>query len=158
MVTALIIVDHGSKRRESNAMLELFVERFRAAAAPGKYVAVEPAHMELAEPTIAQAFDRGVAAGAKRIVVMPYFLLPGRHWSKDIPQLATAAAAKHPGVEFLVTAPFGLHPLMMELVEARVEHCLKHANGEAVPCDVCEGTAEGCALRRESPLKEPRTK
>jgi sirohydrochlorin ferrochelatase len=146
--TGLIIVDHGSKRRESNAMLELFVERFRAAAEPGKYVTVEPAHMELAEPTIAQAFGRCVAAGAKRVVVMPYFLLPGRHWSKDIPHLAAEAAAKHAGIEFLITAPFGLHPLMMELVEARVEHCVKHAAGEAGPCDVCEGTTEGCVLRR----------
>ena len=29
MTTALIIIDHGSKRHESNAMLELFGNRYR---------------------------------------------------------------------------------------------------------------------------------
>jgi sirohydrochlorin ferrochelatase len=143
-ITAIIIVDHGSRRGESNAMLEQFVDRFRATS---KYEIVEPAHMELAEPSIDQAFDRCVERGAQRVVVMPYFLLPGRHWSKDIPHLTAQAAAKHPGVAFMVTAPFGLHPLMMQIVEARVEHCLKHVAGEAGPCDVCQGTKDGCEVR-----------
>ena len=142
--TAIIIVDHGSKRGESNAMLEEFVERFRKFTS---YTIVEPAHMELAEPSISQAFDRCVAQGATRVVVMPYFLLPGRHWSKDIPRLTADAAGKHEGVEFLVTAPIGLHPLMQEIVQSRIDHCLKHAAGEAGPCDVCQGTEEGCVVR-----------
>lgn len=143
-ITGLIIVDHGSKRRESNQMLELFVERF---AAQSHYTIIEPAHMELAEPSIAMAFDRCVNRGARRVVVMPYFLLPGRHWSSDIPQLTAEAAAKHPGIEFMVAAPLGLHPLMMQIVESRIEHCLKHAQGEAGSCDVCEGAGQSCALR-----------
>lgn len=143
-ITGLIIVDHGSKRHESNAMLELFVARLRAQSA---YTIVEPAHMELAEPSIAQAFDRCVMAGAKRVIVMPYFLLPGRHWSSDIPHLTEQAAANHPGIEFMVTAPFGLHPMMMQIVESRVAHCLAHAQGLAGECDVCAGTSTGCTLR-----------
>ena len=143
-VTGLIIVDHGSKRRESNEMLELFVERF---AAQSDYKVIEPAHMELAEPSIAMAFDRCVSRGARRVVVMPYFLLPGRHWSSDIPHLTAQAAAKHPGIEFMVAAPLGLHPLMMQIVESRIEHCLKHARGEAGACDVCEGAGQSCVLR-----------
>ena len=47
--TAIIIVDHGSKRSESNDMLEQFVDQYRAFS---KHTIVEPAHMELAEPTI----------------------------------------------------------------------------------------------------------
>ena len=87
---------------------------------------VEPAHMELAEPSIATAFDACVARGATTVVVSPYFLLPGRHWSQDIPALVEQAAARHPGVRFLVAAPFGLHPMMAEVVGARVAHCLAH--------------------------------
>ncbi|MEX2214716.1 MAG: CbiX/SirB N-terminal domain-containing protein [Phycisphaeraceae bacterium] len=142
--TAIIVVDHGSKRSESNAMLEEFVQRFREFTS---YRIVEPAHMELAQPTISQAFDRCVAQGATRVVVMPYFLLPGRHWSADIPSLTAAAAAKHVGVEFLVTAPIGLHPLMRDIVQSRIDHCLKHATGEVGPCDLCEGLEKGCELR-----------
>lgn len=143
--TALILVDHGSRRAESNKMLlgvaELFTQAYAA-----EYPIVEPAHMELAEPTIAQAFDACVARGAARVVVMPYFLLPGRHWDQDIPRLTAEAAEKHPGVEFLVAAPLGLHPLMAAMIKSRVEHCLAHVAGEAGECDVCQGTGR-CAMR-----------
>lgn len=109
------------------------------------YDIVEPAHMELAEPSIAAAFARCVAAGAERVIISPYFLLPGRHWSSDIPALAAAAAKDHPGVSYLVTAPLGLHPLMAQVVAARVAHCVAHSQGLADECEVCSGTGR-CAL------------
>lgn len=101
------------------------------------YAIVEPAHMELAEPSLAAAFDRCVARGARLVVIHPYFLLPGRHWKRDIPALAAEAARKHPGVSFLVTAPLGLHPLVAEIMSQRIEHCLSRLGGDAGPCDVC---------------------
>ena len=133
----LIVVDHGSRRAESNAMLE---EMVAMVAQVVPYEIVEPAHMELAEPSIAEAFEACVARGARTVVVSPYFLLPGRHWRQDIPALVEEAASRHPGVAYLVAAPFGLHPLMAEVVNARVEHCLAHARGEAPECEACAGT------------------
>ncbi len=133
----LIVVDHGSRRAESNAMLE---EMVTMVAQVVPYEIVEPAHMELAEPSIGAAFDACVARGARTVVVSPYFLLPGRHWRQDIPALVEEAASRHPGVAYLVAAPFGLHPLMAEVVNARVEHCLAHARGEAPECEACAGT------------------
>ena len=138
----LIVVHHGSRRDESNAMLEQMVVQV-AAVVP--FDIVEPAHMELAEPSIATAFDACVARGARTVVVSPYFLLPGRHWRQDIPALVEEAAARHPGVTYLVAAPFGLHPLMAEVVNARVGHCLAHARGEAPECEACAGTGR-CRL------------
>ncbi len=144
--TGLIIVDHGSRREESNQMLEQFVEMFREHS---PYQIVEPAHMELAEPSIATAFDRCVARGARRVLVAPYFLSPGKHWKKDIPELTLQAAEKHPGVGWVVGAPIGLHPLMAELIESRVDRCLEHIEGDAPECEVCEGMGR-CTLRVES--------
>jgi sirohydrochlorin ferrochelatase len=138
----VIIVDHGSRREESNALLLDVVQHF--AAATGAAI-VEPAHMELAEPSIATAFDRCVERGAATVVIFPYFLLPGRHWHDDIPRLAAAAARQHPGVRYLVTAPFGLHPLMSEVARDRIEHCLRHSQGLAEACELCAGTAH-CQL------------
>jgi sirohydrochlorin ferrochelatase len=142
----VILVDHGSRREESNEMLLDVVRDF--AQATGIPI-VEPAHMELAEPSIATAFDRCVARGAKMVVVFPYFLLPGRHWNEDIPRLAAAAAQNHPGIRYLVTAPFGLHPLMAQVIEQRIEHCLAHTRGEANACELCAGT-DRCQLRGAS--------
>jgi sirohydrochlorin ferrochelatase len=142
----VVLVDHGSRRDESNAMLLDVVRNFAAATG---YPIVEPAHMELAEPSIATAFTRCVDRGATTVVVFPYFLLPGRHWNDDIPRLAAQAAAKHPETRYLVTAPFALHPLMAEVMRQRIEHCLAHTRGEAEPCELCAGT-DRCQLRDAS--------
>jgi sirohydrochlorin ferrochelatase len=139
----IIIVDHGSRRDESNAMLLQVVEQF---AQMSGLPIVEPAHMELAEPSIAAAFDRCVARGAKTVVVFPYFLLPGRHWHEDIPRLAAEAAAEHAGVKFLVTAPLSLHPLLSEIISQRITHCLARAAGEVDACDAC-ADVERCQFR-----------
>lgn len=139
----VILVDHGSRRDESNAMLLDVVRDFaRATCMP----IVEPAHMELAEPSIATAFARCVERGATTVVVFPYFLLPGRHWNDDIPRLAAAAAKNHPEIRYLVTAPFGLHPLMAEVMQQRIGHCLAHTSGDADACELCAGT-DKCQLR-----------
>jgi sirohydrochlorin ferrochelatase len=118
---AIILVDHGSKRADSNELLLAVAEAYRLHS--GRDV-VEPAHMELAEPSIATAFARCASRGAKRIVVAPYFLAPGKHWHEDIPRLAAEAAASHPGVEWTVAAPLGLHPSMMAVIEDRVAESL----------------------------------
>ena len=148
----VILVDHGSRRDESNELLLDVVRDF--AAATGLAI-VEPAHMELAEPSIATAFGRCVERGAKTVVVFPYFLLPGRHWHDDIPRLSAAAAQSHPGVRFLVTAPFGLHPLMSEVIGQRIAHCLAHALGDTAAdktaaCDAC-ADSDHCQLRGDAP-------
>ncbi|KAE8710025.1 hypothetical protein F3Y22_tig00110328pilonHSYRG01131 [Hibiscus syriacus] len=80
----VIIVDHCSRRKESNLMLNEFVAIFREKTG---YPIVEAAHMELAEPSIRDAFGLCVQRGAHRVIVSPFFLFPGRHWYQDIPSL-----------------------------------------------------------------------
>jgi len=130
----VIVVDHGSRRELSNTLLEEVAALL--AQSPG-YDIVEPAHMELARPSIAEAFEKCVVRGADTVVVLPFFLLPGRHWTEDIPRLATDAAQHHPGIRHLVTAPLGLHPLLAEVMHDRINHCLACAHGTASPCDLC---------------------
>lgn len=135
----VVVVDHGSRRDEANDMLLEVVDIF---AKQTGYAIVEPAHMELVEPTVATAVDRCVAKGAKFIIVMPYFLSPGRHWDEHIPELAKDAAAKHSGVRYLVTSPLGPHALMAQLMQVRIEQCVGHVLGDTAGCDYCQGTAK----------------
>jgi sirohydrochlorin ferrochelatase len=114
----ILLVDHGSRRPEANAQLEALAERLRGRV-PDAVVAT--AHMELAEPTIAQALDACVAAGAGEIVVHPYFLGPGSHTTHDIPRLVAEAAARHPGVSVRVSEPLGLHDKIVDVVLERVK-------------------------------------
>ena len=146
-VVGVVVVDHGSRRAASNEQLERFAALY--ATATGRAV-VEPAHMELAPPTIADAFARCVERGANVVVVAPFFLSPGRHWQEDIPRLVDEAAAAHPEVKYLISAPIGLHPLMAEVIDSRLRHCLAHVNEGGPECDVCAGSKFGCELRRTS--------
>ena len=143
---AAIVVDHGSRRAESNDALLDVVAKFRESTS---IRIVEPAHMELAEPSIDTAFGRCVEQGATLVVVHPFFLLPGRHWRHDIPRLAAEAAAKRPGVRFLVTAPLGLHAGMGQIMQEQIDRCLAHAAGETDACDLCRGL-DACAWRAGS--------
>ena len=146
----VMVVDHGSRRAESNAALLEVVQVFRDATG---YPLVEPAHMELADPTIAQAYDQLVARGAKFIVVHPYFLLPGRHWSEDIPNLVAQAATAHPTVDFIVSSPLGIHPLMAQIMNDRILDCLLHRAGRGPSCDLCDDVGR-CSPPQ--PADEPR--
>jgi sirohydrochlorin ferrochelatase len=129
--TGIVIVDHGSRRKESNEMLEeiarLFARRFAE-----KYEIVEPAHMELGEPSIATAYAAAVRRGAERVVVCPFFLGPGKHWTEDIPRLTAQAAAAFPQTKYHVTQTLGIDDLILDLLEKRIAHCDAHQ-------DVCEG-------------------
>ena len=118
MKRGILLVDHGSRRPEANAQLEALAERLRRRV-PGEVVAI--AHLELAEPTLAQGLDACVAAGACEIVVHPYFLGPGSHTARDIPRLVAEAAARHPGVAVRVSQPLGLHEKIVDVVLERVE-------------------------------------
>jgi sirohydrochlorin ferrochelatase len=129
----IIVVDHGSRFPAANDQLLEVAALFKRVA---QAAIVEPAHMELAEPSIAQAFDRCVAQGATLVIVHPYFLAPGRHSTTDIPRMTAQAAARHPGVRFHVTQPLGLDDTIASLMLRRIEHCLQHE----LSCDFCRQT------------------
>ena len=118
MKRAILLVDHGSRRDDANAQLGEVAEAVRRRL-PGEIV--EFAHMELAEPTIAQAFARCVEQGAHQVVVHPYFLAPGRHSTEDIPSMVKKVARAHPELSATVTQPLGLDPRMSQIILDRIQ-------------------------------------
>ena len=74
MKTGIVIVDHGSKRDESNAMLERVAKLF-ADKYSHQYKIVEPAHMELAEPSIETAYERCVGKRSTKYNYLSFFSL-----------------------------------------------------------------------------------
>ena len=125
----VIIVDHGSRSEDSNRLLEEVARRFANRYAENSLV-VEPAHMELAEPSIAQAYQRCVSRGSHEIIVCPYFLGPGKHWQSDIPRLVAEAAAQFPETSWHVAAPLGVDDLILNLLAKRIGESLAFAVGE----------------------------
>ncbi|MEM7412247.1 MAG: CbiX/SirB N-terminal domain-containing protein [Myxococcota bacterium] len=115
---AILLVDHGSRREEANRALERVAEAVRDAR-PG--VIVEAAHMEIAQPDVLAGVARCVEAGASEVVVFPYFLGPGRHTQRDMPELADAARRAHPNVAIRLAEPFGFDPRLVSLLLDRVD-------------------------------------
>ena len=152
--TAVIIVDHGSRREESNQMLLQVVAQFRAVS---QYAIIEPAHMEIAAPSIADAFGRCVEQGAKLVIVHPYLLSPGRHWKQDIPAQVADAAKQYTAVQYLVTAPLGAHPLISQVIQQRIDTCLHNASVGGEGCDVCADDQSCKLLPRSTAVKTKTT-
>lgn len=117
MTRAIVIVDHGSRLAEANAVLEHVAEAVRRRRPE---LQVEVAHMELAEPSLAQALER-CAERASEVVVVPYFLGPGRHTTRDIPRLVGEARRGHPGLCVTIGEPLGFDERLVDVVLARAD-------------------------------------
>jgi sirohydrochlorin ferrochelatase len=125
---ALVLVDHGSREAAANEQLARVA---RALARRLGGVPVRVAHLSLARPSIAEAIRTCARGGAREVVVVPYFLSPGRHVQRDIPRLARAAAAEH-GVRLRLAEPLGAHAGLIDVLAARTERArpLKPARGD----------------------------
>ncbi len=133
MKQALIIVDHGSRLAEANRALERLAGHVHRLSGQPVYVA----HMELAEPSIAQAFDAAVADGAEFIFVFPCFVAPGRHSRRDIPAQCAAAAARHPGPGWHCSGPIGADEMLARLIVERLNRCA----ARGYRCEDCPDTS-----------------
>mmetsp|Transcript_4235 Transcript_4235/g.7547 ORF Transcript_4235/g.7547 Transcript_4235/m.7547 type:complete len:249 (+) Transcript_4235:21-767(+) len=127
----IVIVDHGSKQKDSHNQLVEFVELFKTKTQFFQTVAgaghdlrepiVEFAHMEIMEPSIEAAINSCTARGANFIVVAPYFLSNGRHVLHDVPKLVKEAEAKLNGRAKCIVAPaIGVDDLMVLLIQKRI--------------------------------------
>jgi sirohydrochlorin ferrochelatase len=114
--TALLLIAHGSREEEANADLYQLAAALRGR---GRYGFVEAAFLELAEPTVPQGAARCIAQGARRVILLPYFLSAGVHVRRDLAALRAQLAGEHPGVEFRLAEPLGPHPLLPQIVAER---------------------------------------
>ena len=112
----LLLIDHGSRRAESNAQLEDMARRV-AVVRPSALVGV--AHMEIAQPDIASGVAELVSRGATDIIALLYFLSDGRHVSTDVPQLLAQACAAFPGITWRCSTALGPHDALARLLLER---------------------------------------
>jgi len=123
--TAVLLIAHGSREQTANDDLHELVARF---AAGGTYPIVEGCFLELAEPDLPAGGDRCVARGATRVLMVPYFLSSGVHLQHDLTSARDKLSRRYPDAEFRLGPPLGPHPLLDDLVAARIRE-LDPANG-----------------------------
>lgn len=115
--TGMIVLGHGSRRREVGQAFEAMVGRV---AAMVEGAVVLPAFFSLGEPTLAHQVGALVDQGCGRIVVMQYFLYNGVHIEQDIPAMIAELRGIYPGVEFVVQPTLEGDPAMERLVAGRL--------------------------------------
>lgn len=124
--TAILLIAHGSRRKEANedlARLAELVAKRRPAAL------VEIAYLELTTPTIIESGRACVARGARRVLMSPFFLSAGAHATSDLQEFRDQLSAEHPAVQFLLCPPLGLHPLLVDVVLDRIAEGERRENG-----------------------------
>ncbi len=114
---ALLLVAHGSRRQRSNDEVSDIAKKL-ATQCQGKYEIVQSAFLELATPLIPDGIKHCVDAGAKSVIVLPYFLNSGRHVVEDIPGIVNETRQHYPDVDIRITPHLGSSELMMELLIA----------------------------------------
>ena len=118
MRTAVIILGHGSRQQGAGEPLGALA---RAVRDEGGYDLVEYAFLQYATPTIPEAVARCVEGGAGSIIFVPFFVQPGAHVLRDIPEQVERLSRRYPGIRFAVTGHVGGHPLMAKIVEDLVK-------------------------------------
>jgi len=117
-MTAALLIAHGSRRDEANRDLVDLANALRARAI---YPIVEIAYLEIAEPNITAGGEKCVEQGAKRVLMLPYFLSAGAHVVEDLQRIRTELSEKFPNVRYVVCKPLSLHPLLVDIVIERLD-------------------------------------
>jgi precorrin-8X/cobalt-precorrin-8 methylmutase len=113
----IVVAGHGSRDPDSVREFEALVELIRARA---PQAAVSHGYLEFSSPTIAQAVAANVAAGARRIAVVPGVLLAARHAKNDMPAELLELGRDYPDVEFHFGAPLNPHPQLLQVAQEHI--------------------------------------
>jgi sirohydrochlorin cobaltochelatase len=113
--TAVLLVGRGTSDPEANAD---FYKIGRLLWERNRYRLVECSFISLAEPGVAEGINRCVKLGARRILVMPYFINTGV-LVKRISAEVSRARDLHPDIEIMMGQHFGVHPNVVKLLASR---------------------------------------
>jgi len=123
MKRALVLFAHGARAQSWAAPFERLQAQVQAQAqAGGEEVRVMLAFLELMEPRLPAAVDALVRDGVDDLTVVPVFLGQGGHLLRDLPELAEAIRAAHPGLRLQVAGAIGEDPGVQA---AMADYCLR---------------------------------
>jgi sirohydrochlorin cobaltochelatase len=129
--TTVLLVGRGSTDPDANAEV---CKVARLLWEGRGFAGVETAFVSLAAPDVPSGLDRCAKLGAKRVVVLPYFLFTGI-LPERVRQQAEGWGAAHPEVSLRQADVIGPEPELAELVMERYRETLK--GDLRMNCDTC---------------------
>jgi sirohydrochlorin cobaltochelatase len=116
----IVLFAHGSREPEWARPFERIASELR------KKFLVELAYLERMKPTLEEAVASVVTKGAQRVRIVPVFLGVGGHIKGDLPKLADAARARHPGVEIVLETTIGEREEITQAIAAVISKGNSH--------------------------------
>jgi sirohydrochlorin cobaltochelatase len=115
---ALLIAGHGTRDPEGAAAFTAFTAR--VARLHTNEMPVAGGFIELSEPPLKDAVTSLVSGGHRDLVAVPLMLSAAGHSKGDIPAALARETARHPGVGIRYGRPLGPHPVLVDLMAARI--------------------------------------
>lgn len=127
----LILIGHGSKLPHNRENLEKIAEILRKEST---FKMVEIAFMIRDKPTIPEAIDTLTQKGALKIVLVPAFLAPGVHTTKEIPEMIEVKDKKSQlsakGIQLFYGEPIGADECIAVILAEKALKALGQKNAE----------------------------
>ena len=128
--TAVILLGHGSRAAEANEDMYKVVNCLEKSRPEFRFSA---AFLEINSPSIPEGIDISVAEGAKRIILLPYFLHLGNHVQKDLPKYVNKSRQLYPDVVISLSSHLGFHQKLVEIADERLFEALKELPAATLP-------------------------
>ena len=119
--TVLLLVGHGSRKREGNKEILHFAAQWRERH-PGWRI--ETCFIEHADVLLNDGLDRA-ANGAERVVLIPFILNAAGHVKMELPAAIEAARDRHPNVDFVVTRHLGMGREIFGVLQKQLDRLMK---------------------------------
>src|ERR1700733_2474724 len=131
----LLIIGHGTRDATGVAQFRQLIGRVRDQSA-GWLPAVDGGFIELSAPSVSEvvprlAGERLADGGPAELVAVPLVLSAAGHGKGDIPAALAREQGRHPGLRYRYGRPLGPHPVLRDVLEARIDAALgERALGE----------------------------
>ncbi|WP_017727723.1 sirohydrochlorin chelatase [Halalkalibacterium ligniniphilum] len=130
--TAILLLGRGGSDPDANSDLykitRLLWENLN-------YKIVETAFMGVTDPLVREGVERCIKLGAKRVIILPYFLFTGI-LIKRLEEMIVEFEAEYPGCEFKLAEYFGFHTKLQTILLDRIHEALQE--NVKMNCDTCQ--------------------
>ncbi len=134
----LLLAGHGTRDPAGVAAFRAFSARLAATFAP-QGIDVAGGFIELSAPPLRDAVTELTGRGHCRVVAVPLVLSAASHSKNDIPAALARERARHPDLGWSYGRPLGPHPVLLDLLAARIAEQVGPAAGGPPPAVLLAG-------------------
>ncbi len=113
----ILVLAHGSKRKETEKILNSLVEKV---INKSDQKLVVPAYLHFAEMNLEKGIEKLVAKGATEIRIIPMFIFDGVHVTEDIPNELNEIKAKYKEISITMSGHIGDDDKLADIIMDRM--------------------------------------